>query len=309
MPNMSSESEPPPPPSLTHGRSYDPYLHNPPLLQHGPSKVLGGRYRHQTMTPDGPDEAETHLQTVLYQVQSLLKTDLGLVEKLIPLQKEGPSPQKVNIFLSPDYSERSRLLIVMSNLYPGIWSRSLISKGVNDSGSMIPYLKRARREGYGVIVLNPAGAADAARLFGVQFKGTTAGDAHIEIVWDTLIKDLSSDLYVLGYARGGQYIKHLVKYDGGQGVLEQRLKAIALIESSHMITKQDSEFVQSIFSAKATAWMNNDQEAGSLIPDKYRLGCACLSSGPVRAFKDSRNSALIMNQVGSAHCSQSVPSC
>lgn len=185
---------------------------------------------------------------------------------------------KGTAYVSPYYRSKPRLLVIVPYREAGIWSRSIcMASGRNDdTGSMLPYLKKALAENYGVIILNPAAQACHPR-------------AHVETAWDQLVVPLASasdapaDVFVLAFSRGTQLVKHLLNYDDGQGVMQDRVKALALVEPSHYVSESDTYFARRMLARRAVAWiLSPEVEVGSKIPKgEARHGCVCISAGTV----------------------------
>lgn len=201
---------------------------------------------------------------------------------------------KGTAYVSPYYRSKPRLLVIVPYREAGIWSRSICmaaGRG-DDSGSMLPYLKKALAENYGVIILNPAAQACHPR-------------AHVETAWDQLVVPLASaaeapaDVFVLAFSRGAQLVKHLLNYDDGQGVMQDRVKALALVEPSHYVDDSDTYFARRMLARRAVAWiLSSDVEVGCKIPrGEARHGCVCVSAGSVPSNVQSSSGAWALEMV------------
>lgn len=201
---------------------------------------------------------------------------------------------KGTAYVSPYYRSKPRLLVIVPYREAGIWSRSICmaaGRG-DDSGSMLPYLKKALAENYGVIILNPAAQACHPR-------------AHIETAWDQLVVPLASaaqapvDVFVLAFSRGAQLVKHLLNYDDGQGVMQDRVKALALVEPSHYVADTDTYFARRMLARRAVAWiLSSDVDVGCKIPKgEARHGCVCVSAGSVPSNVQSSSGAWALEMV------------
>ncbi|KAJ0394437.1 hypothetical protein ATCC90586_001035 [Pythium insidiosum] len=193
------------------------------------------------------------------------------------------------VFVSPNYDRKARVLVIVPYREAGIWSRSICmqQQGSNDtSGSMIAYLKKALAEDYGVVILNPAAQVCHPKN-------------HVEQAWDQLIAPLSSDIYIIAYSRGTQFVKHLLAWDNGQGVMQDRLKALALVEPSHYVSDKDSYFARRILARRAVAWiLSSEIDVGCKIPKaEARHGCICLSAGAVPMNVTSSSGAWALEMV------------
>lgn len=180
---------------------------------------------------------------------------------------------KGTVYVSPYYKSKKRVLVIVPYREAGIWSRSICMQqtSANDnSGSMINYLKKALAENYGVVIMNPAAQV-------------CHPSNHVTQAWDQLIAPLDSDIFIIAFSRGCQYVKHLLNYDNGQGVVQDRVKALALVEPSHYVAESDTYFARRILARRAVAWiLSSEIDVGIKIPKgEARHGCVCISAGVV----------------------------
>ncbi|XP_059949138.1 cotranscriptional regulator FAM172A isoform X2 [Mesoplodon densirostris] len=91
-------------------------------------------------------------------VYDLLEKDCNLKKISIPVDATESEPKSF-IFMSEDALTNPQKLMVLIHgsgvVRAGQWARRLIINEDLDSGTQIPFIKRAMDEGYGVIVLNP----------------------------------------------------------------------------------------------------------------------------------------------------------
>ncbi|XP_053442583.1 cotranscriptional regulator FAM172A isoform X3 [Nycticebus coucang] len=91
-------------------------------------------------------------------VYELLEKDCNLKKISIPVDATEHEPKSF-IFMSEDALTNPQKLMVLIHgsgvVRAGQWARRLIINEDLDSGTQIPFIKRAVDEGYGVIVLNP----------------------------------------------------------------------------------------------------------------------------------------------------------
>ncbi|XP_063151491.1 cotranscriptional regulator ARB2A isoform X6 [Candoia aspera] len=91
-------------------------------------------------------------------VYDLLEEECHLKKVYVPIDAEETEPRSF-IFMSEDaMTNPDKLMILIQGsgvVRAGQWARRLIINEDLDSGTQIPYIKRAIEEGYGVIVLNP----------------------------------------------------------------------------------------------------------------------------------------------------------
>lgn len=91
-------------------------------------------------------------------VYELLEKECNLKKISIPVDASESEPKSF-IFMSEDALTNPQKLMVLIHgsgvVRAGQWARRLIINEDLDSGTQIPFIKRAMDEGYGVIVLNP----------------------------------------------------------------------------------------------------------------------------------------------------------
>lgn len=106
----------------------------------------------------------------------------GLLEKeelkRLPIPKDSSDPVDLRtfIFASEDYLENDKLILLIHGsgvVRAGQWARRLIINDNLNSGTQIPYVKKARELGYAVIVLN---TNDNNRIINGKQKGIKVND-------------------------------------------------------------------------------------------------------------------------------------
>ncbi|TYZ65768.1 hypothetical protein PybrP1_012637 [[Pythium] brassicae (nom. inval.)] len=180
---------------------------------------------------------------------------------------------KGTVYVSPYYQSKKRVLVIVPYREAGIWSRSICmqqTSASDNSGSMLAYLKKALAENYGVVIMNPAAQV-------------CHPSHHVEQAWDQLVAPLESDVFIVAFSRGCQYVKHLLNHDNGTGCVQDRVKALALVEPSHYVSESDTYFARRILARRAVAWiLSAEIDVGVKIPKgEARHGCVCVSAGVV----------------------------
>ncbi|XP_035166760.1 cotranscriptional regulator FAM172A isoform X1 [Oxyura jamaicensis] len=97
-------------------------------------------------------------EIITQYVYGLLEKECHLKKVSLPIDATESEPKSF-IFMSEDaLTNPDKLLVLIHGngvVRAGQWARRLIINEDLDSGTQIPYIKRAVEEGYGVIVLNP----------------------------------------------------------------------------------------------------------------------------------------------------------
>eukprot|EP00644_Phytophthora_capsici_P014700 jgi/Phyca11/511190/fgenesh2_kg.PHYCAscaffold_78_\ len=199
---------------------------------------------------------------------------------------------KGTVYASNGYENKQRLLVIVPYREAGIWSRSICMNQFDsdsDSGSMMSYLKKALSENYGVVIMNPAAQSCHPR-------------SHVESAWDQLIAPLLSEVFIVAFSRGAQMVLHLLNYDNGLGVMQDRVKALALVEPSHYVSDSDSYFARRMLARRAVSWiLNSEIDVGCKIPQGHtRHGCVCVSAGTVPSNVLGSSGAYALEMVKSS---------
>ncbi|XP_030049249.1 cotranscriptional regulator ARB2A isoform X3 [Microcaecilia unicolor] len=96
-------------------------------------------------------------EIITKHVYDLLEKECNLKKIYLPVDATDNEPKSF-IFMSEDAMTNTEKLMVLIHgsgvVRAGQWARRLIINEDLDSGTQIPYIKRAMEEGYGVIVLN-----------------------------------------------------------------------------------------------------------------------------------------------------------
>ncbi|KAI9991636.1 hypothetical protein PInf_016979 [Phytophthora infestans] len=199
---------------------------------------------------------------------------------------------KGTVYVSDGYETKQRLLVIVPYREAGIWSRSICMNQFDsdsDSGSMMSYLKKALSENYGVVILNPAAQSCHPR-------------SHVESAWDQLVAPLASEVFFVAFSRGAQMVLHLLNYDNGLGVMQDRVKALALVEPSHYVSDSDTYFARRMLARRAVSWiLNSEIDVGCKIPQGHaRHGCVCVSAGTVPSNVLGSSGAYALEMVKSS---------
>ncbi|KAL1021681.1 hypothetical protein UPYG_G00016480 [Umbra pygmaea] len=234
----------------TQGQS----LESPPVFPY--RFTSDGRLRHQvTKEPfmfqfrRGCDLDVTQMEEealclhVTQHVHTLLEEELHLSRLYLPPPPAGqqgdngdnPRPHQGAtclgyVYLSPGALESPTTLLVVvqdwGTVHCGLWSwRAAASQGL-ESGSMIPYVRRALDEGSSVLLTNPN-----------QGRAGETPEEHVHRVWDLIASRCSSSrVMVVAHGYGGlAFVDLLCRHP--QEVVKQ-VGAVAFLDSSHSLWHQ-----------------------------------------------------------------------
>lgn len=168
---------------------------------------------------------------------------------------------------SENYRVAEKLLVFVCSsrgLSCGIWSRSLLLQEGVHVGSMIPYFRKAREAGYGILVMNPnmntqtmLGADGAERKLPIQ--GSSTQEEHCDHVWQHFIfPSAAHKIHFIAYGYGGILVTSLLeKY---RYELKNRLGNVAFIESSHKVDHASwSDAFRRFFSQHSICWKRSSE--------------------------------------------------
>lgn len=227
--------------------------------------------------------AQAQLEKVIAEIQCKMKNELDMVPIAIA---------DSNVYVSRDYATKNRLLVILPCREAGIWSSSICLTDLN-SGSMLGYLKKAKSEDYGVLVMNPVVDCSGPKL-------------HVCNVWHQLVTPLACKISILVYSRGSQWLMELLNNRLMQEMMQKQVVAIALVEPNHVVEDSDSYFAKRMLARRTMAWMlSNEIGASKKIDCKSeKFGCVCVSAGSVPEHADGTSGGwAIAPSMDSIFCS------
>ncbi|XP_033224993.1 FAM172 family protein homolog CG10038 isoform X2 [Belonocnema kinseyi] len=187
----------------------------------------------------------------------------GLLEKeelkRLPVPKDSSDPVELRtfIFASEDYLENDKLIVLIHGsgvVRAGQWARRLIINDNLNSGTQIPYVKKARELGYAVIVLN---TNDNNRVINGKQKAIKRSEnpeIHMETVWKDYIQDSKAmHIAIIAHSYGGVCT---VKFGMNHvNVVKERIFAIALTDSVHVMASKGVDHIVKV----ARNWVSSEK--------------------------------------------------
>lgn len=146
-----------------------------------------------------------------------------------------------------DVSKSDKLMLLIHGsgvVRAGQWSRSLIINHSLDHGTQIPYIKRAIKEGYDVIVTNTNhNFRDGNRK---PLIGNRNATEHAQTVWQTILRSMNDvkSFAVVAHSYGGVVTVDLAKEY--PNVFINKCFGIAFTDSVHSMRKLSSNLLQKI---------------------------------------------------------------
>lgn len=180
-------------------------------------------------------------EIITNHIYELLETRCGLKKLYVPIDRQNTEPQTF-IFHSEDaFTNPDKLLLLIHGsgvVRAGQWARRLIMNDCLDSGTQIPFIEEAKKQGYGVVVLNTndnfvideAGKRQ-------KIRGSEDPSNHVKYVWKHLVKSSSAkNIAIIAHSYGGVCTVDLVKKYFDE--VKNRVFAIAFTDSVHDLTYQ-----------------------------------------------------------------------
>ena len=231
-------------------------------------------------------------ETITEHVYKLLEEDCELVRVNLPLNAADGDPVSF-IFRSTDFfTNKDKLLVLIHGtgvVRAGQWARRLIINENLDWGTQIPYIKRAMREGYAVIVLNTNRnrAQDASGVMS-PIKGNTTPENHARYVWDNLVQQSPAQkVYVVAHSYGGHVVFSLVT---GFVSAVERITKIAFTDSAHNLHSLNEKTLLWV-QERTINWVTSHRPLGDDLTVSSRKGLNTVSAG-VLAHEATSQSAF-----------------
>jgi len=177
--------------------------------------------------------------------------------------KESELEPKSFIFVSDDYKTNKDKLMVLIHgsgvVRAGQWARRLIINDDLDKGTQLPYIKRAREEGYAVMVLNTNNNVVNFKGKDVPVRRNGRPEEHGAYVWEEIISKLpAKNIAIVAHSYGG--IVTTVMASQFAEEFEKRVFAIAFTDSVHSLEWQQApESITKLYHTKALNWVSSDE--------------------------------------------------
>ncbi|XP_049765066.1 FAM172 family protein homolog CG10038 [Schistocerca cancellata] len=200
-------------------------------------------------------------------VYGLLENDLNLHRLDVPQSGSGP---KSFIFATEDALQNPDKLLLLIHgsgvVRAGQWARSLIINDSLQTGTQIPYIKKAIECGYGVIIFNTNDNTREIDGKEVKIKGSRDPKEHADYVWKHYVKESKAKhIAIVAHSYGGVVtvdlaINHFSDF-------QDRVFAIALTDSVHsfQVQKSSSKVVQYLQKVSRN-WVAEDEPLDTPIP-------------------------------------------
>lgn len=210
-------------------------------------RELGYEYRDGRLLQVGSDKGfefrdQSHYDqladAVLDYVGTLLVDEAKLQPISLPIDVDtGP---RCTIFCSPGFESMQKLLLMIQGsgrVRVGVWGCALCINKDLDQGTMLPYLRTAADQGYGVVVLNP----NQNQVAGRPIPGSETGGDHLAYVMKHIIAPRCSptaQIDIVAHSNGGRVLLDFLAGNGGKDELLAResfgrIRRIVFTDSYH----------------------------------------------------------------------------
>lgn len=191
-------------------------------------------------------------------VYHLLETEGELKRFHIPVDSSEDESHGF-IFHSNNAFDCDRLMLIVHGsgvVRAGQWSRRLVINHSLESGTQLPYIKKAKEMGYGVLVLNSNQHYD--EITGKKIQVSSSPEKHFNYVWKELVekKCKAKDVAIVAHSYGGH-----ITVDGAihNPNMLKKTFAVALTDSVHFSSCNQKKFTKWM-SRNVCNWVSSDKE-------------------------------------------------
>ncbi|XP_038076473.1 cotranscriptional regulator FAM172A homolog [Patiria miniata] len=221
-------------------------------------------------------------EVITQHVYKLLESETNLKRVYL-----GDSENELRgfVFMSENALETTDKLLILIHgsgvVRAGQWARRLIINDCLDSGTQLPYIKRAMEEGYEVLVMNTnenfSTLADGRR---VSIKGSSSPSEHGLNVWDKFVAETpAKHVAIVAHSYGG-----VVTIDLAVKRTESFMKkvfAVAFTDSVHSLHYDMDDALHALFTQNAVNWVSSHKPLGTVVDDRG-YDCTRVSAGTTR---------------------------
>ncbi|GFT79683.1 cotranscriptional regulator FAM172A [Nephila pilipes] len=179
-------------------------------------------------------------EVVTNYVYHLLETECNLIKKSIPLDATAEEPSTF-IYHSEDAFRNEKIVILIHGsgvVRAGQWARRLIINDSLNSGTQIPYIKRAIGLGYGVFVLNTNDNRRFSNGVFNKIRGSETAENHANYVWKHIIipQVAAKNIAIVAHSYGGIVTVNMCR--SFPESFQKRVFSIAFTDSPHSLVNQ-----------------------------------------------------------------------
>ncbi|XP_076029729.1 cotranscriptional regulator ARB2A isoform X2 [Oratosquilla oratoria] len=178
-------------------------------------------------------------EVITKYVYKLLETECMLRRIPVPADAEEDEPQSF-VFISEDAMLNTEKLLVLIHgsgvVRAGQWARRLIINDNLKSGTQVPFIQRAVKNGYGVLVMNTNDNVRVVDGQMVKIRESENPERHADHVWNNYImKAKAKHIAIIAHSYGGVVTTNL--FANHEKEFVDRVFAVAMTDSVHFINK------------------------------------------------------------------------
>ncbi|KAH0539190.1 FAM172 family protein homolog CG10038 isoform X2 [Cotesia glomerata] len=208
-------------------------------------------------------------------VYELLEKE-GLKRLPVPKDSDVPLEFRSFVFASDDAFTNKKLMILIHGsgvVRAGQWARRLIINDNIKSGTQLPYIKKAKELGYGIIVLN---TNDNRRIINEEnksIKGSEDPHDHMETVWSQYIQpSAATDIAIVAHSYGGVCTVEFAHRHREE--FEKRVFAVGFTDSVHRLPRTGCDHLVKV----SKNWVSSEQPLDTPV-DCASDDVPCVSAG------------------------------
>lgn len=215
-------------------------------------------------------------------VYDLVIREGKLQKATIPIDAADGEPTTFILHSKNAFTTTDRLVILIHGsgvVRAGQWARRLIVNDSLNSGTQLPFVKRAEGLGYEVIVLN---TNDNSREGKGPVRGSESPESHTTYVWENLVvKSPAKYVAIIAHSYGGIVTIHLA--NSYPHSFQERIFAIAFTDSPHSLSAQGTSTSMIQWLKKvARNWVSSSQPLDTPLHQSDDLKIPCVSAGNER---------------------------
>lgn len=231
---------------------------------------------------------------VLTEIGRYIQTKLlynGFEKIIIP---DDESNISTSILVTSDWQVNVKLLIIIQNSVGsmmGIFSRSLCLEQGLSKGSMLPYIERAKRAGYAIMILRPNTNSiiqeeEGRKPLKIPIDGSESPETHALFVWNNIIAkaDNIQQIALLSYGNGASLCKDILLRQMVRSKEDEseinRIIGFCAVEASLIAEDDDAaDFKKFLKGIAINMEQSNSPKGYRLNYRRDKLGCTTLSLG------------------------------
>ncbi|CAH0382304.1 unnamed protein product [Bemisia tabaci] len=166
----------------------------------------------------------------------------------LPVPKDSAEEEGSFIYCTKNALKKENLMLLIHGngvVRVGQWARSLIINESIDSGSMLPYIRKAKELGFGVICFNTNDNWKVLDGKKSSIKGSESPEEHAISVWKDYIQpSKAANIALVGHSYGGVVIFNLISHF--EQDFMNRVFVVALTDSVHHQFSNNSHLPSSL---------------------------------------------------------------